>query len=42
MQMTLVQSLHSGDPEVIQKHEDLQAPDIQGASLACAIQVKAA
>jgi hypothetical protein len=42
MQMTLVKSLHSGDPEVIQKHKDLQAPDIQGASLASAIQVKAA
>jgi hypothetical protein len=29
--MTLVKSVHSGDPGLI--HEDLQVPDIQGASV---------
>jgi hypothetical protein len=42
MGMTLVKSLHSGDPDVVQKHGPLQVPDIQDASLslASAIQVK--
>ncbi len=32
LEMTLVKSLNSGDPEVIFKQADLQVPDIQGAS----------
>ncbi len=39
--MTLVKSFHSGDPAMVQKHEDMQVPDIQGMSLASAVRVKA-
>jgi hypothetical protein len=41
MELTLVESLHRDDPDVIFKHADLHVPDSQGASLASAIRVKA-
>jgi hypothetical protein len=39
--MILVKSLHRSDPDVNQKHVDLQVPDIHGASFASAVRVNA-
>jgi hypothetical protein len=38
MEMTLVKSLHSGDPDLIQTPRRFASPEIQGVELASAIQ----